>query len=741
INPNAEYVKAKVDTENWIVTRECVEKLKFLSRTVHVEQSLPGRDLLSLKTVNPADNRRIPILPAEFVNPKDVTGVVMSVPAHAPYDYMALEDIRKGRTDLSAYNIPPTSLQSLKPLPVISVKGYSAIPAADVTGTMGIKDQHDSHLEDATREVYRREFHEGAMLDHIPKYGGMPVAEAKEAIRADLTENGNAEVMFELQNKPVICRCGAECVVKIFEKQWFLNYGDTQWKELAYKCIENMSILPEHMRTEFKHVVDWLKEKACARKSGLGTKLPWDQDWIIESLSDSTIYMAYYTIAKHLNQAHIPAENLTHAVFDYVFLGIGDVKDIASQSGVSLELLQQMQQEFQYFYPLDVRHSGRDLVSNHLTYFIFNHVALFPPSLWPREIAVNGSVLMEGEKMSKSLGNILPLGDAIDAYGADALRVSLLGTAGLLHDADFSPSLARSTRERLERLLERVERVRGEDATHLDELSLQHLDLWLLSRVQGHIKATSEAMNELETMKACQSALYSLDRDVEWYNNRTTHTAKDPAREETVRTVLREVLRIQTLLLTPFAPHGCEEMWEMLGGAGFAAMASWPQPREDRINIPAEESEGIVGTIIEDVNSIIRATDIKPQKIWIYTSADWKWNIYLNAINYASKSQTDQASFLKEIKSTTAFTMKPKECIKLAQKFLQSAVRTSRDLLDRKCTSGRLPEFNILREAQGFLSRHFGVEVEVYDEEDPQRYDPKRRATLAEPRRPAIYIE
>ena len=48
-------------------------------------------------------------------------------------------------------------------------------------------------------------------------------------------------------------------------------------------------------------VLGWLKEWACSRPFGLGTQLPWDQQWVIESLSDSTIYMAYYTIAHHLH--------------------------------------------------------------------------------------------------------------------------------------------------------------------------------------------------------------------------------------------------------------------------------------------------------------------------------------------------------------------------------------------------------------------------------------------------------
>ena len=45
----------------------------------------------------------------------------------------------------------------------------------------------------------------------------------------------------------------------------------------------------------------WLQEHACSRTYGLGSKLPWDESWLIEGLSDSTIYMAYYTVA-HLLQ-------------------------------------------------------------------------------------------------------------------------------------------------------------------------------------------------------------------------------------------------------------------------------------------------------------------------------------------------------------------------------------------------------------------------------------------------------
>ena len=76
--------------------------------------------------------------------------------------------------------------------------------------------------------------------------------------------------------------------------------------------------------------VDWLKEWGCSRSFGLGTQLPWDPQYLIESLSDSTIYMSYYTISHYMQgdlygftqgTLGIPATDLSIEFWDYVFLG------------------------------------------------------------------------------------------------------------------------------------------------------------------------------------------------------------------------------------------------------------------------------------------------------------------------------------------------------------------------------------------------------------------------------------
>jgi leucyl-tRNA synthetase len=62
-----------------------------------------------------------------------------------------------------------------------------------------------------------------------------------------------------------------------------------------------MELYNAETRNAFEAVLAWLNQWACARTYGLGSKLPWDTHFLVESLSDSTIYMSYYTIA-HLLQ-------------------------------------------------------------------------------------------------------------------------------------------------------------------------------------------------------------------------------------------------------------------------------------------------------------------------------------------------------------------------------------------------------------------------------------------------------
>ncbi|MGQ9513505.1 MAG: leucine--tRNA ligase [Thermoproteota archaeon] len=734
INPEAEYVKAKVDGEPWIVSKPCVEKLRLLNRRVDVESKFSGRELVNKYVVNPMTGNKVLILPASFVDPSNATGNVMSVPAHAPYDYIALEDLKKKDEILAEYGIDPNVIRSLKPISLIEVEGYGEVPAAEVVHRMGIRDQKDPKLEAATEEVYGKEYHLGRMKAWTGKYAGLSVQEAKTRVKQDMVASGKADSMYEIVNRPVYCRCGSECVVKIFSDQYFIDYGNQDWKSLVKECLGRMEILPSELRTEFEDVVDWLQEKACARRSGLGTKLPWDPTWIIESLSDSTIYMAYYIVSKYVNIYNISAEQLTNEVFDYIFLGEGDIKIVEERSKITRQLLEMMRNEFIYYYPLDSRHSGRDLIWNHLTYFIFNHVAIFPRELWPRQIVVNGSVLMEGQKMSKSLGNIIPLRDAIKQYGADALRLAVLSTAGILQDADFSREIAGSTSKWIQRFYISARELLKKELSIKEPLN--YLDKWMISRLYTRVKNATDAMRTLDVKEAVNQIIYLLDQDLQWYQRRSSVSRS----QSTVDAVLREVIDVRVRLLSPFAPYVCEEIWSMLGNNGFVSTAKWPEYDETKIDRRSEACEEIVRETLRDALNILKVIKIKPKKLYLYVAAEWKWRCMMGCLE-SIEAGLNLSDTMRRMMSDIEFKERGREASDFIKHRVEEFSRMPHERRKEVAAIGELPEMQILREAKDFLTKELDIEVFVFREDDSAKYDPAGRTKLAQPYRPAMYFE
>ena len=80
-----------MNNETWIVSAECARKLEFLDKKVKIIDEINGSDLVGKKVKVPERNEEIIIFPASFVKSENGTGIVMSVPAHAPFDYQALD--------------------------------------------------------------------------------------------------------------------------------------------------------------------------------------------------------------------------------------------------------------------------------------------------------------------------------------------------------------------------------------------------------------------------------------------------------------------------------------------------------------------------------------------------------------------------------------------------------------------------------------------------------------------------
>ena len=723
VNPNVTYKKAAVDSETWIVSEECAHKIKFFEKQVKIIGDISGSEIAGRSATDHA-GQEIPILPAEFVEPGMGTGLVMSVPAHAPKDYQALMDL-KAKNNEQALKI--------EPVPIIVTEEYGKFPAKQICEKLRVSDQTDSKLEEATKELYLKEFAEGRLNEKCGKFSNERVRFGREKVRAWLQENRHLEKFPVLENAPVHCRCGAECVVKVLNNQWFLDYGDAKWKELARNCFEKMNILPSNIQTEFNEVVDWLHERACARQQGLGTKLPWDNDWIVESLSDSVIYMAYYTISRFVNDGTVRPENLTREFFDYVLLGKGDAGLASGTSKLHENIIDTMKKEFEYFYPVDSRHSGRDLVQNHLSFFVLNHVAIFDEKLWPQEIVVNGSVMMDGAKMSKSMGNIIPLRTAVRDHGADPIRLSIISSAELLQDADFNMESVSGIQGKLESLLEECSGLKKD----IIPGELQAEDRWILSKTQSMIKQVTEAVEKMRLREALHGILFTFESELSWYRKRVQ--AKE--RADTAG-ILHHISSIRVAMLSPFAPHISEEMWEELGQTGLVSRSEWPRFSKEKMDATSVQSEELLKSTIYDIANILKVTKITPKKIVIYVNSDpVKGKVYHKILEMMAAGQNNMGVVMRELIADPQ-TADAKKMPDYVQKVIKDLHSESEEIKQTRIQSNSFDEKEFLsKELSSIGRKEFGADIAVYAESDDDIYDPKGKARHARPYKPAILVE
>ena len=710
INTEVEYLLANVNGEKWVISSDCLSKLSHHLFEIEVYDKVKGSELVEKKVKNPINGQMVPILPASFVDPDFGSGIVMSVPAHAPFDFVALEDLKKVEPK---YN-------DIEPIPVIGIDKYGKIPAKDVSEDMGITDQKDPRLEEATDVLYGAEFSSGFML---VGYEGLSVNEARDKVKDALFSKGSAERMYEFSERPVVCRCNTKVYVKILEDQWFLKYSDSEWKDKVTTCLSQLDLVPNEIRADFERTIGWLNDWACTRRVGLGTKLPWDDKWIVEPLSDSTIYMAYYCIAHKLKL--LDPNDLSDSTFDFIFLGTKiPEKDGGKDTKKALE---DIRDEFLFWYPYDDRLSAKDLVSNHLTFQLFHHTAIFPNELWPRGMVVFGMGLLEGNKMSSSKGNVVLLCDAIEKHGADTVRMFLMGSAEPWQDFDWREEFVSATKRQISRFWdissEIIDKKKGKKY-------LKTIDRWLLNRLQMRIKMVTEALEGFQTRQALQHAYFGMESDLKWYRRRTDWD-RDGA-----RWTLHFTLSNWARLLAPFIPFVCEEIWSKIGDkdGGYVSLADYPVVDDQYVNPTVDAEEEFLENVFSDINEIIRVIKVQPTKVVLYTSPKWKNKVFKTI---CSIEKRDMGPIMSKVMEDSEIKAHGKEVSKFVQKVLQDLRAIPEEKIDLLIG---LDEKVILSGAKEFLEVEFGCNFDIYDADSP-KYDPQKKAKHATPFRPAIYVE
>ena len=248
----------------------------------------------------------------------------------------------------------------------------------------------------------------------------------------------------------------------------------------------------------------------------------------------------------------IRVEDLTDEAWDYVF----KQGPYPAGNEASEEALAQMRREFEYWYPLDLRSSGKDLIRNHLTMSLYNHAAVWEShEKMPRSFFCNGWILVNGKKMSKSEGNFRTIRQCIDMYGVDATRVALADAGDSLEDANFDELVANSAILRLYVLEKWIseEIKKNIPAEGLDFQKQVDYDLWdqiLENELNYAIEQTTDSFNSMRFKQALKHGFFELSNLKEDYLI---------AKQGNVNPfLLLKYIETQLILINPITPNFSE---------------------------------------------------------------------------------------------------------------------------------------------------------------------------------------
>jgi leucyl-tRNA synthetase len=349
--------------------------------------------------------------------------------------------------------------------------------------------------------------------------------------------------------------------------------------------------------------------------------------------------MAYYTLAKTIDERNVKAKNLTDEVFDYVFFGKGDEKEISESSGLDKDIIEELRREFDYFYPVDLRTSGKDLVQNHLTFFIFHHVAIWDDaSRYPKAIGVNGYVNVGGEKMSKSKGNFISLKALLKKHGADIVRINIVSSNENMDDADWREDSIPTYKSRINYLFELVadlKKAKGKKEGKIEK--------FLESRLQEIIQTSTEAYEQMKFRTAVQSALFGLTNEIKSYIDRVGGI------KECNRKVLEKGVETLIRIVSPIIPHVSEELWSKMGKKQFVSTEKWPEPQPEKIDKRIMMLEETYKKTIEDIKQVEKLAKKKAKHLCLYFATDEELDYFQDSMNYLKRLGFEKISLFRSI--------------------------------------------------------------------------------------------
>ncbi len=286
----------------------------------------------------------------------------------------------------------------------------------------------------------------------------------------------------------------------------------------------------------------------------------------------------------------------------------------------------------QYWMPVDQYIGGIEHAILHLLYARFFTKALRDLGLTKvnepfARLFTQGMVIKDGAKMSKSYGNVVSQEEIANKYGIDTARLFLLFLASPEKELEWSDKGVQGTYRFINKFYSLLDKPKSRSSVK---------DNVFESRLHTTIKKVSEGIEGFKF----NSAIISMMEFVSYMKKNQENISSK---------VYDDALRHLIIMMSPFAPHVAEEMWEKTGEKGFVSATSWPNTDESRIDEIEESKEQIVDNTISDIRSVLELTKISdPKEIRIIVADEWKYDLFLK-LKEALKETFDVGAVLKKV--------------------------------------------------------------------------------------------
>ena len=210
-----------------------------------------------------------------------------------------------------------------------------------------------------------------------------------------------------------------------------------------------------------------------------------------------------------------------------------------------------------------------------------------------------------------------------------------------------------------------------------------------------------------------------MQNSIKWYLKRTKN---NPNKE-----LMKKIIEVQLLLLAPFTPFICEELWEKLGKKKFIGITEWPEYLDNKINPEYETQEDYIKTLLDDIRSVLTLVEnkgMKPNTVSLVLADQWKVKLFMEIQKIMIKTR-NPVEIIKEISKNVEL-----------KKYMQDITKLLPQLIKGKIHSVVLSsqkEKEVIKDSLKFLESEFSLKFSIIDQHEKKKY--------ALPGKPAIIVE